>query len=132
MKTAIIAKFLLETEDVVALRDMNIPFKQKVITIGTIKVPCYCFHGLSEDDVFNKLDIRNISKMTLTEAGDNVSRTFVSRAWSVLFTQINKVNKLPNDSGKISAICALLATCTSMASLDVNLANRLLQLIRNI
>ena len=109
MKTAIIAKFLLETEDVVALRDMNIPFKQKVITIGTIKVPCYCFHGLSEDDVFNKLDIRNISKMTLTEAGDNVSRT-----------------------GKISAICALLATCTSMASLDVNLANRLLQLIRNI
>ena len=132
MKTAIIAKFLFDEEDLVALKDMGVVYESKTETIGRLKIPCYKFFNIDENGVFDKLDIKNISKISLSEAGTNLDKTFSSRAWSVIFTQIRKVNALPDDGAKVGAVCALLSTCVSMATLDTNLANRILQLIRNL
>ena len=132
MKKTTIATFLFEKEDVVKLREAGLRFDKKMIPIGHTKVPCFIFYNVDENAVFDKLEEANLSKICLAEAGETLSRTFVSRAWSVIFTQINKVNKLPNDASKVAAICGLLATSFSMANLDTNLANRILQLIRNL
>lgn len=132
MKTATIAKFLLEQEDIVTLKDWGLKFDEKTIPIGRTKVPSYIFYNVTESEIFDYLDSASVYKFTLSEAGDTLQKTFVSRAWSVIFTQINRVNKLPNDGSRVAAVCSLLATCVSMADLDTNLASRMLQLIRNL
>ena len=132
MKTAIIAKFLLETEDLVTLRDCGLKNEQTTIPIGRIKVPCYKFFNVNEAELFDILDKASLKNITLNEAGETVNRNFANRAWSIIFSQIREANKIKEPNVKLQVICTLTSTSVSMASVDMNLASRMLQLIRNL
>ena len=132
MKTAIIAKFLLETEDLVKLKDYGLKHENTVLPIGRIKVPCYKFFNVNETELFDILDKEHFKNTTLNEAGETVNKNFANRAWSIIFNQIREVNKLKDRKEKLPLICTLTSTSVSMASIDMNLANRMLQLIRNL
>lgn len=127
MITALIPKCLLETEDIVTLKDMGVQLEEGSVYMGKCKVNCIKVYNLTETQVFDKLDAHSILEST-----DAEQRSYANRCMSVIFLKLRQAQNIKDKDLRCAAICGLFAAVNSVACLDPKVANRFLPLIRSI
>ena len=123
-----IPRYLLEEEQVVALKDMGVKTEEVKYTCGNVKVNCLKVYNLTETQVWDKLD-----GMSLLESTDQAQKnSYAQRAVTVVFMQLRRVIQIKDKDLRAVGAASLLAAVNGLASIDVRVANRFLALVRGI
>ena len=122
-----IPKCILETEDIVTLKDMGVQLEEGHINIGSCKVNCIKVYNLTETQIFDKLD-----QHSLVESLSSDANSFVQRSITIIFMKIRQVAALKDKDQRMLGTCSLLAAVNALGAVDPKSANRFLPLIRGI
>lgn len=125
MLYSVIPTMLFETEDLVTLADKGIQYEEGTQNIGKVKVPCYKFMNITETQVFDLLESRQ-----LNESEEQEKASFANRASAVLFLQLRKVNMIKDPEKKVVAVTSLTASVMALAAINSRVAQRFLSLVR--
>ena len=125
---AIIPKFLIEEEDIIALKDKGISIQEGLQTVTNYKIPCYKFYNIDEISVFNELQGNKLYEAT----SESEKISFANRMASILFLRIRQAAQIKDKDTKVQAACSLCAAVNSLAEINMNYAKRFLPLIRGL
>lgn len=131
MLTSIIPKCLLEDEALVELKDMGVKFDEGSVKLGGCKVNCIKVYNLTETQVFDKLENKNMNE-AIGGVSDAELKTYSSRNLSIIFSKLRLVANIKDKDLRTTAVCSLLAAVNSLAGIDPRQAQRFLPIIRGI
>ena len=130
MIVSYIPRYVLEEEQIVALKDMGIKTEDVKYTCGNTKINCLKVYNLTETQVWDKLD--TMSLLETTDQDKIQKNSYAQRAITVVFMQLRKITTIKDKDLRAVGAAWLLAAINGLASLDVKVANRFLALVRGI
>ena len=125
-----IPKCVLEEETLVALKDLGIKFEEGYAIFGKIKVNHIKVYNLTENQIFDKLDYKQITEST--SKSDLQKSSYASRATTIIYMQIRKISQIKDPNLRAVGATSLLAAINSVANLDPTVATKFLSLVRGL